>query len=230
MLGKSAHMHFINNQILHRNMRGLHVFPIEIRRDNAATITAAGNRLGSPFRLTCNSTGIRVEDNIIRIKQHAARRVIGAIYAVGVFKLSNIQTKNNHCVYISHAIFLWEWKHGKWFLRPTMEQQQRNARCPHRRYGKVHAVRQFICTIFQTISLAGLIACNFTHWMLKKAHVWCTESCMFSRLSTISHHFRMTLFGHIIHLNFKQRIKTCQFFIYVIIIACFAENVNYLYT
>ena len=211
VFGKAAHMHFINNQILHRNVRRLHVLPIEVRGDNAAAI-AAGNRLGSPLGLTGHSACIRIQNDIIRIKQHAARRIVRAVYAVRILKLSNIQAENNHRVDISHPIFLRKWKNSKRFLCPAIKQQQRNTRRAHRRYGKIHTVRQFIGAILQAIALTGVISCNFAHRMLKKAYVRCTESCLRSHLFFIFHLFRMTPFGHTLHLIFRQRIENVPVF------------------
>ena len=88
--GKSAHMHFIDDGILHLCAGEISFLPDKVVLDDTGVI---GTRLlgCAPGPLSCDSLCVGVKDQFFAVKKKALRRIIGAVETITVFKLFNVE-------------------------------------------------------------------------------------------------------------------------------------------
>ena len=89
-------MCLVDNQIVHRDLRTVNTAPVKSGLGDTRTVIKAAQRTGSPVRLTGNRTGIRIEQQILPIKQQTLFRIVWTVHPVCIFEIFNIQTEYNH--------------------------------------------------------------------------------------------------------------------------------------
>ena len=78
----------------------------------------------SPDILTGDCTCIRIQQNLVFVKQQPGTRIARAVDPIGVLKLLDVQIENNHGVYIADLIRLRKRKRGVRCFFAAVEQEQ----------------------------------------------------------------------------------------------------------
>ena len=96
MVSKAAYMKFIYYQVIHRKDWLFAIAPVKIILDNAGMIRSAVVGGGTPNALLCDSSGVRIKEHFVFIKDLAVLRVRRAVKPVGIFKILDIKAKYDH--------------------------------------------------------------------------------------------------------------------------------------
>ena len=86
-----------------------------------------------------NHSGIWIQQNIVLAEQLPFLGIVRAADPVSVFKLFNVQAKDNHRVHIADFIRLWKRKNGIRFFFSSMKQQKFASGSLPGMDGKIHA-------------------------------------------------------------------------------------------
>ncbi len=121
--GEAAHVHLIDDGVLHLCAGKIRLFPDEIVFDDTGVI---GTRLlgRAPGALSGDRLCIGVQDQLFAVKNKAPGRIVRAVEAVTVFKLFNIELINKDRIDSAGAVALGNTDDRIGDLRLAPEQQQ----------------------------------------------------------------------------------------------------------
>ena len=139
MFGKPAHMHLIDDQILHRNQRLSVFLPVKVIPDHSCLVDCSSFTGCPPHALSGHCLGIDIKQNILFIKKETNLGVIGAIQPIGIFKILNVQSKDYHGINLSDLVIFRKRKHRIGFLLHAMIQKQFTGGRSIGIYRKIHA-------------------------------------------------------------------------------------------
>ena len=106
MLCEPAHMHLIDHQILHGDLRkGLRA-PVEVVLDHPGLIKHVFFLRHPPDALAGDCLCVNVQKDVLFIEKKALFLVIGAVQPVCIFKILDIQAEYNHGIYVADAVVL----------------------------------------------------------------------------------------------------------------------------
>ena len=150
---EAAHMHLIDDGILHLCAGEIRLFPDEIVLDHTGVI---GTRLlgRAPGALSGDCLGIGVQDQFFAVKNKAPGRIVRAVEAIAVFKLFNIELINKDRIDSAGAIALGNTDDRIGDLRLAPEQQQFTGGRMLRIDCKIHAPCKPRGAVEQTVARA----------------------------------------------------------------------------
>ena len=124
MLCKTAHMHLINNQLLHRLFRLSGVTPVEIVEHHPPMITLLPVGLFSPDALLRHRPRIRIQKHFCFIINQPFFRDVRPVHPIGVLKIVNIQTEHDHRIYPPDPVIFRKRNRPVRLFFPSVKQQQ----------------------------------------------------------------------------------------------------------
>jgi hypothetical protein len=115
-------MKFIDDQIADLTGGLGHIFPVKRITYNTGVIAA--DFFLSPLTLSGNCLGIRVQKNFCFIEDVAFFRFIRAVNAVAVFQIFDVQSHNDHGIYITDTTGIGKRKNCERFLFSGVEKKK----------------------------------------------------------------------------------------------------------
>ena len=138
MYGKTSYMKLVNNKVTEFFFGLRHIAPVKGIFYNTGVV--GWIPVSTPGPLAGNCLCIWIQKNIFFVKKQSLFRIPGAVYAVGVFKVPDIQTVDDHGIYVADFISLRKGKNSKRFFLFTVEKKKLTGCSATGVYGKVHAV------------------------------------------------------------------------------------------
>ena len=163
MTGKAAHMHLINDQIGHRNMRLDTGAPVKIMANHTRTVRISA-LAGAPDALTGNRLGIRIKQQIFPVEQIAFLRIVRSVDPIGIFNIFNVQTEYDHGVGRTDLVVLREGQLNKRLLLLAVEQNQPHGSRTERADGKIDAARYGSRAIIQPATRTHIVSVQTVCW------------------------------------------------------------------
>ena len=142
--GEAPHVDLVDHQILKRPLRAQKIPPVKILPHHPGVIALPRALAAPPHALSGHGPGIGIQQISGPVKPQAPLGVIGAVHAVGVFKLLHIQAEHNHGKGVADAEALREGQNRIGLLLPPAEQTQLTASGVKGIDGKADASRHHI--------------------------------------------------------------------------------------
>ena len=99
---KSADMKFIDHQIAHISGGLRHLTPVKSIFDNPCSIVSC--YFLAPGALSGHCPGIGIQENLLPVKEQSFLRIIWSVHPVGILKVFNIETEDQHGIHVTDLI------------------------------------------------------------------------------------------------------------------------------
>ena len=144
--GKSPDMHLVDDQFFHWNLGPYFRAPVEIVPHHPGPVSVIAD-LPSPGTLSGHCLGVRIQKNILLVKEEALLWIIRPIQPVCIFEFLHIQAEYHHGIDISNLIIVWKWNHRiRLGLLPVIEEQLAGS-CPLGLHRKADSLRNRGCSV-----------------------------------------------------------------------------------
>ena len=131
-------MKFIDDKVAEFPVRLRHIAPVKGVLHHAGVVGVFP--VGAPDTLSGDRFGVGIEKNFGLVEKQAFFGVIGAVYAVGVFKILDVQTVDDHGVNVPDLVGFREGDHRERLLLGVVEEQQFAGSAARGVDGEVYAV------------------------------------------------------------------------------------------
>ena len=120
-------MRFVDDKVMEGELQRFVAAPVIVFPDDLAPVRKRVGRirLPSPYASSRDRFGVRIQKNPGFVIEQAVPGIIGAVKAIAVLRVFNIQVENHDGKYISDAEFLRKRNLNKGFMLPAVKEKQR---------------------------------------------------------------------------------------------------------